>query len=270
MLTRSALRPAVLAALALAGLSLWPAEGLADPGAGFRGGSAGAARAHSGDAGFRGGARFGSRFGAGGFARGEFGRGGFRGRHGFAHRGATLGDRFRVHQRARLTGIPLPSHVLIGDAELVAQRRRFNEKFLARDRLRDRRFFHKRAFFPRPFYFPWAPGVPGDDPPVIIVQIVSSPPRPPAPPAPSVAAAPAAQTLDPRGRITVVGEDEAEQAGDAWSQGDVLPREVPHITLDYAAYGLPTPSLGEKYARVGNEVLRIDTGSRRIVEVVAR
>ena len=76
--------------------------------------------------------------------------------------------------------------------------------------------------------------------------------------------------IDPRGRITVVGEDEAEQAGDAWSQGDVLPREVPHITLDYAAYGLPTPSLGEKYARVGNEVLRIDTGSRRIVEVVAR
>ncbi len=66
----------------------------------------------------------------------------------------------------------------------------------------------------------------------------------------------------------MVGDE--EQATDDWSPGDVLPDDVPQVTLDYAAYGLPIPPFGEKYARIGNDVLRIDAGTRRITEVVAR
>jgi Ni/Co efflux regulator RcnB len=55
-----------------------------------------------------------------------------------------------------------------------------------------------------------------------------------------------------------------------WAAGDVLPHGIPRVTLDPVAYGLPEPPPGQKYVFVGNDVLRIATVSRRIVEVVSR
>lgn len=175
-----------------------------------------------------------------------------------------LGNRFLTYQRARLTGKPLPSFVPIGNAELIAQRRRLDAKNPGIDRFR--RFRHggfRHRSGPAAVYFPWPLGVPGGGyPPVIVVQVAA-----PAPSEPAAQPDRPPQPLDPRGRIKVVDE---ERATDAWSPGDVLPDDVPQVTLDYAAYGLPMPPLGEEYARIGNDVLRIDAGTRRVTEVVAR
>lgn len=190
----------------------------------------------------------------------------FGGKHRSVHR--LIGNRFRSEQIRGLAGVPLPSFVLIGDAELIAQRRRFRDEHLPHDR-HARRHFHKgkgvhRAFLAGRFLLPWAPAVPGDDRPVVIVQVMPPAAEPDQPNPPAARPEP----LDPRGRIKTVGDEDV--VGDAWSEGDLLPDDVPHVTLDHLSYGLPAPPLGEKYARVGNEVLRIDTGSRRVVEIVAQ
>jgi hypothetical protein len=98
----------------------------------------------------------------------------------------------------------------------------------------------------------------------VIVPVVI--PVPASGPAPAAAVVPS--PLDPRGRSNLPGEA-ARGVGD-WAPGDALPEGVPHVTLDPVAYGLPEPPPGEKYARVGNEVLRIDAATRRVAEVVAR
>ena len=271
MLRRNVLLAAIVAVAATAGTFLWPEAAGADVGvrAGFGGGfgHAGVAgRTVHGGVTIQGGLRT---------SLGDFGRPGasYRAR-GHARQGAMLGNRFLVYQRARLTGRALPAAVPIGDAELIAQRRRLNQQHLGHDRrfyrrggywATARRSAYADAYYPY-YLLPTVPYGYGAGAPVIIIQ--APPPAPAATAAPAAPPARSSQPLDPRGHIKVVGE--AERATDAWSEGDVLPDGVPQVTLDYAAYGLPVPPLGEKYARVGNDVLRIDAGTRRITQVVAR
>jgi Nickel/cobalt transporter regulator len=113
---------------------------------------------------------------------------------------------------------------------------------------------------------PWPLVLTYDDPDVIVREVIIPVPIPAA--RPPEAAAERQRALDPRGRVALVGEGEGI-VGD-WAAGDVLPHGIPHVTLDPVAYGLPEPPPGQKYVRVGNDVLRIETGSRRIAEVVPR
>ncbi len=274
MWKRNALLVAVAAVLAVIGVFSSPDRARADVGvAGRSGGGFGVAGVAGGLTGTFGNAGPAGRIGYGGggiggsfrLGVGTFGRSGaYHGPRGHKGPGALLGNRFLAYQRARVAGRPLPAFVPLGTAELVAQRRRLNAKYLGGDALR--RFHHRRGrCCVGPVYYPWALGVPGNGvPPVIIVQVTA----PPAAAEPVAQPAEPDQGLDPRGRIKVVATE--EQATDDWAPGDVLPDETPQVTLDHAAYGLPVPPLGEKYARIGNDVLRIDAGTRRITEVIAR
>ena len=100
---------------------------------------------------------------------------------------------------------------------------------------------------------------------VIIRESVVAPPPAPAEPIP-VAAPP--QPLDPQGRARTVAARGAERTRE-WVLGAVVPRDLPQVMLEPAAYGLPQPPSGQIYARVDGDVLRIETGSRRIVAVVS-
>lgn len=182
----------------------------------------------------------------------------------FRH-GRLLGDRLRVDQHERLSGRSFPSRVLLGDVFLYNQRRRLDEEFLGpdfrdghRDWKRHHRGLHAKFLRPRSYLLPYG----GAD--VIVREVIVPVPVPAERPA--AVAEPA--RVEPRGRVRLVGEEEGI-VGD-WAPGDRLPDNVPHVALDPVAYGLPDPPFGEKYARVGNDVLRIEAGSRRIVEIVAR
>lgn len=273
MSKRNVLLVAIVSALLVLGFFFWPEPAKADfEVAGRFGGGVGhsgvSGRVHRGDGGFRGG---GFRGGVDAGTRDIGRRGGFRGRGAHARRGPLLGDRFRVYQHDRIAGRRLPSAVHLGDVELFAQRERLNAKFRGDGRKRHRRkdwrgkgvsrWLHPEPYYP--YFWPGAPGVPGRNRTIVIVQVQAPPPA-----APAAQAAPPPEPLDPRGRVTVVGEENGI-VGD-WSEGDVLPQDLPYVSLDYAAYGLPIPPLGDRYARVGNDVLRIDAGTRRIEEVVAR
>lgn len=54
-----------------------------------------------------------------------------------------------------------------------------------------------------------------------------------------------------------------------WTVGDQV-AGVPQVALDWRDYDLPRPPRGQAYVRVEGTVLRIDSDSRRIREVVAR
>lgn len=281
MSKRNALLVAIVAAVVVAVLFLWPERARADFAASVRlGGSVGVhdvgGRLHRGSS-LRG------RLHAGhGALHGRLHRGGhdFRG-HGFrrghlqSRHGVLLGDRFRLKQQRRVGGPPAKG-VLLGDRFRFEQHRRLHHEFRGPDHRRGRhghgRHRHDRldrkAFRhggkwlrPAPLLLPYV----GAD---VIVREVVVPVLVPVPSERPADLSRSPGRLDPRGRVTLVGEEDGI-VGD-WAQGDLLPDSVPHVTLDAVAYGLPQPPLGEKYARVGNDVLRIDAGSRRIVEVVAR
>lgn len=102
---------------------------------------------------------------------------------------------------------------------------------------------------------------------VVREQVVSAPV--PASAAAALAAPPAVTAApDPRGRARTVAAPGS--APREWVLGAVLPPDVPHVALDPSAYGLPTPPEGQIYARVDDDVLRIEAGTRRIIGILAQ
>ena len=272
---------AIVAVVILAIFFLWPEPARADGAVsarkgGFSGHHVGAGLNRGGGLVRGGGLRGRVEFGGGDFSRhrafrGDRGRGGHR---------LLLGDRYRLYQQRRLSGVKVAPDALLGDRFRLDQRRRLDDAFLSSRQGRDRdagkhdrgkwggkrhgdRFGRRYGKWlgPAPLLLPYG----GAD---VIVREVVVPVLIPVPAPRPAGDAGSAARLDPRGRVTLVG-DEQGIVGD-WAQGDVLPEGVPLVTLDPVAYDLPQPPLGEKYARVGNDVLRIDAGSRRITEIVAR
>ena len=297
MSTRNALLVAIVAALVVAVFFLWPDKARADlaVGAHISGGFGShdvGGRLHNGSPHFgslhRGGVQGRLHLGAGDVRR----HGSLRPGRGHGRHGMLLGDRFRLDQHRRIGGARV-GRGLLGDIHRVEQRRRLNARFLGAEQAHGRHehkrhargdgrgdhhrgYGHKRHghkghgrwrgrhhakwLGPAPLLLPYG----GAD---VIVREVVVPVLVPVP-AERPGDAVVAPALDPRGRASLV-EEEAGVVGD-WAVGDILPRDVPHVTLDAFAYGLPQPPSGEKYARVGNDVLRVDLGSRRITAVVAR
>lgn len=296
MSKRGALLLAIVVGVVLAAIFLWPEPARADFSISGRVGGSVAGHSHGGSlhhggAGVRGGVHIGH-----GGVRGRLHLGaGYRDKrlsHKRGHaRGLLLGDRFRLHQQLRLGGGPGAKGVLLGDRMRFRQQRRLDDGFLGREHRRDvhshwqhdrdrlgkrrghghhRHHRHHRrhhgkwlAPAPHPLRHGGASVVVRE---IIVPVLVPVPANRPAERLPEATRKPV--PLDPRGRAAFVGEGDGI-VGD-WAAGDILPRNVPHVTLDPIVYGLPQPPSGEKYARVGNDVLRIDTGSRRITEVVAR
>jgi hypothetical protein len=274
---RSALSAAIVASLVVVAFFVWPETARADLGFSARfGGKIGhsarvGARLHVGDrAALRGGK----------FARGarHFGRKDGRVLLGDRFRfhqdrrlfdgkrrphGALLGDRFRWEQQKRLSGSrPGPHKFLLGDRMRFEQGRRLDDKFLGPDR---RRAAHRhkwlrqgKALRPRAAFFPFV------DSDVVISDIVV--PAPVSAPVPRDVAA-EARPLDPGGAGRLVHQPARTVD---WAPDDKLPDGLPLVALDPVTYGLPELPLGQKYARVGNDVLRIDAGTRRVMEVIRR
>jgi hypothetical protein len=101
---------------------------------------------------------------------------------------------------------------------------------------------------------------------IIVPQ--APPPAPVTAAPPPVTAAPTASPLDPQGTARTVSA-RGEYRPREWVLGAPLPPDLPHVTLDPSAYGLPAPPDGQLYARVEGDVLRIEAGSRRILGVLA-
>lgn len=76
--------------------------------------------------------------------------------------------------------------------------------------------------------------------------------------------------LDPQGVARVVPARGRAVAPVVYELGSVLPPDQPHVTLDHRRYGLPTPPVGQIYARLGRDVLRIDAATRQVMAVVAK
>lgn len=87
----------------------------------------------------------------------------------------------------------------------------------------------------------------------------------PAPEAPAAVATPLNAHAGPR----FVGARGAAPAAAAWTLNQPLPRGVPQLTLtDWRAYGLDAPGPGQSYARVGGDVLLIESATRRVVRAL--
>ena len=299
MSRRNALLAAIAAAIVVAAFFFWPEPARADMGVsariggGFGGHDIGSRLHRGGGGGGGGGFRGKVHFGHGGVhgrvrLGDDFGRhGSFRHDRGHRKHGVLLGDRFRDFQHRRIIGSRHAKGSLLGDRFRFKQQRRLKSEFGGRDRWREGhgRDWHDRKWhghegrghkwdghgrhgrgrhvgkfpFAGPVLLPYG----GTD---VVVREIIVPVPVPAPPQPEAAPEPA--VLDPHGRATLMGDGEGT-AGD-WAPGDVLPGDLPHVALDPDAYGLPQPPAGEKYARVGNDVLRIEADSRRVTEVVAR
>ena len=299
MSKRNALLTAIAVIVVLAVLFLWPEPARADLavsgriGSGHAGHSLGG-RLHHGD-GLRGRVHLDH-----GHAHGRLHLGGGDRRrflrqhhvHDHSHgRGLLLGDRFRLHQQRRIAGGRIAQDVLLGEGFRFAQQRRHEREFLGpkhrrggqahghghghrhadghrhRDGYGKGRGHHRHRkdygkwLAPAPLLLPYG----GAD---VIVREVVVPVLVPVPAERPADVLRGGSRLDARGRAAFVGGEDGVLGG--WAEGDILPGDVPHVALDAVAYGLPQPPPGEKYARVGNDVLRIDAGSRRITEVVGR
>lgn len=307
MSKRNALFIAIIAGIVLAVFFLWPERARADPGfsahgsikvgtgvgAGLHRGQAGKRReVHAGGRALhrglhrdrRGGPRFVDR----GFRRDRsvdahgLRRNRSVGDHGGSRlHGSLLGDRFRFHEHRLVGGGKHARRVLLGDRFLTEQRRRLDAEFLGPRRSGDRRAGkrHGRYISGHNGHVrgghraQWLRGerllLPYGGTDVVVRHVIVPVPVPTpqaarrAPDVPEQSAG-----LDPRGRVTLVGEEDGI-VGD-WVRGDTLPAGMPYVALDPVAYGLPEPPRGQRYARVGNDVLRIEVGSRRIAEIVAR
>ncbi|MEO1492595.1 MAG: RcnB family protein [Pseudomonadota bacterium] len=90
-----------------------------------------------------------------------------------------------------------------------------------------------------------------------------------APPAPQPVVVPEAVPLDPQGTSRIVPARGRITPPTIYELGAFLPPNRPYVTLDHRRYGLPAPPVGEIYARVGRDVLRIDPSTREIRAVVS-
>ncbi len=282
MSKRNALLVAVVAVLVVAVYFFWPERAKADVGvsgrivsgrigAGFAGPGIGA-RLHHGDAGVR-------RRDVGRGARGRLYPGGGHGarNRSVRGRGPAIGDRFLNQQRRRLGAAFLrpgdrhDRHGVYGRDGYGRDgygRDRYGRDGYGRDRYGHENYRHRRGrhrdrwLGPQPLLLPYGGTT------VIVREIIVAVPPTADGPVPVPAPRPRFTGLEPRGRVARVGEEDGIVSD--WAPGDVLPDSVPHVTLDPVAYGLPQPPPGEKYARVGNDVLRIEAGSRRVTEVLVR
>lgn len=84
----------------------------------------------------------------------------------------------------------------------------------------------------------------------------------PAPPQPEL--------LDPAGKSRILSARGRSEQPIDFGPGDILPADVPHVTLNARRYDLPDPPSGEIYARVRQSVLRINAATREVVAVFKR
>lgn len=91
----------------------------------------------------------------------------------------------------------------------------------------------------------------------------------PAPPVPAAIPAAPPEPLDPHGQARTVSARGADRPRE-WVLGGVLPPELPLVSLNAAAYGLPPLPSGQFYARVDGDVLRVEAGTRRVIGVTAQ
>jgi len=84
---------------------------------------------------------------------------------------------------------------------------------------------------------------------------------------PSPAPAPAVAPAEPRGPLRLRPARGVAPAETAYSLGEALPPNLPHVTLNWQQFDLPEPPPGQLYVRIGNDVLLI-TAAGRIVESV--
>lgn len=95
--------------------------------------------------------------------------------------------------------------------------------------------------------------------------LLRQPPVTPTQPAVPKPAVPAQdRPPDPRGPHFRSFARGAAPDSPALREGEPLPPGLPHVTLDWRAYGLPEPPPGLVYARVGREVFLIEPATRRI------
>ena len=90
----------------------------------------------------------------------------------------------------------------------------------------------------------------------------------PAPPAAEPAPMPepvAAVPPDPGSPRPVALARGADAPGPGYEIGQPLPGDIPQVTLNWRAYGLPEPPAGQIYARVYGEILLLDAADRRVI-----
>jgi Ni/Co efflux regulator RcnB len=87
-------------------------------------------------------------------------------------------------------------------------------------------------------------------------------------PVPEPAPAPAAAPAEPRGPLRLRPVRGVAPAEAAYSLGEALPPNLPHVTLKWQQFDFPEPPPGQLYVRVGNDVLLITTVGRIVKSVV--
>lgn len=97
----------------------------------------------------------------------------------------------------------------------------------------------------------------------VIVQ-----PAPVEPPPEDIETAEPPPPPDPRGPLRRKPARGVAPAVAAYTVGEPLPPDVPHVTLGWEIYAFPEPSPGHIYARVGREILLIVADSRMVVRVL--
>jgi hypothetical protein len=106
-------------------------------------------------------------------------------------------------------------------------------------------------------------------------RVVEQEPTPQIPPTPKPAedvttTVPKPEPLDLAGYSRIVSARGLSGQRIAFAPGDILPFDVPHVTLSAKRYDLPEPGPGEIYARVRQTVLRINATTRKVIAIVTR